>query len=132
MLFGSNVWRRIVGVDRHVVIEDVEIEGEDDLAVVVVDVRLSRGARAWATQIELCRRVRSLSARVRVRRGRHQDRPALGRPPPRRDGRCISTVLLVALSAPISTDGDRALFDAPGHLRGRKAPLVSLCRLVTG
>ena len=31
-MLGSNVWRRIVGVDRHVVIEDVEIEGEDDLS----------------------------------------------------------------------------------------------------
>ena len=45
MLFGSNVWRRIVGVDRHVVIEDVEIEGEDDEAAVVVHVRLRKGAR---------------------------------------------------------------------------------------
>jgi len=44
-LLGSNVWRRIVGVDRHVVIEDVEVEGEDDEAVVVVHVRLRKGAR---------------------------------------------------------------------------------------
>ena len=44
-MLGSNVWRRIVGVDRHVVIEDVEVEGEDDEAVVVVHVRLRKGAR---------------------------------------------------------------------------------------
>ena len=44
-MLGSNVWRRIVGVDHHVVIEDVEIEGEDDEAAVVVHVRLRKGAR---------------------------------------------------------------------------------------
>ena len=44
-MLGSNVWRRIVGVDRHVVIEDVEIEGEDNEAAVVVHVRLRKGAR---------------------------------------------------------------------------------------
>lgn len=44
-MLGSNVWRKIVGVDRGVVIEDVEVEGEDDEEVVVVHVRLRKGAR---------------------------------------------------------------------------------------
>ena len=44
-MLGSNVWRKIVGVDCGVVIEDVEVEGEDDEEVVVVHVRLRKGAR---------------------------------------------------------------------------------------
>lgn len=44
-MLGSNVWRKIVGVDHHVVIEDVEIEGEHDEEVVVVHVRLRKSAR---------------------------------------------------------------------------------------
>ncbi len=44
-LLASNVWRRIVGVDHGVVIEEVELEGEDDEAVVVVHVRMRKAGR---------------------------------------------------------------------------------------
>ena len=42
-MLGSNVWRKIIGVDRGVVIEDVE--GEDDEEVVVVHLRLRKDRR---------------------------------------------------------------------------------------
>ena len=44
-MLGSNVWRKIIGVDHGVVIEDVEVEGEDDEEVVVVQVRMRKGGR---------------------------------------------------------------------------------------
>ena len=44
-MLGSNVRRRIVGADHHVVIEDVELESEDSEAAAVVHVRLRKGAR---------------------------------------------------------------------------------------
>jgi transposase len=44
-LLGSNVWRKIIGVDHGVVIEDVEVDSEDDEEVVVVQVHMRKGGR---------------------------------------------------------------------------------------
>ena len=41
-MLGSNIWRGIVGVDRHVVIEDVEVD--EEVGEAVVHVRLHKGA----------------------------------------------------------------------------------------
>ena len=35
-LFGANVWRRVLGVDRATVIEDVDFDEESDTVVVHV------------------------------------------------------------------------------------------------
>ena len=44
-MLGSNVWRKIIGVDHGVVIEDVEVDSEDDEEVVVVQVHMRKGGR---------------------------------------------------------------------------------------
>ena len=44
-MLASNVWRKIVGVDRGVVIEDVEVEEDGEEEVVVVHVRLRKDRR---------------------------------------------------------------------------------------
>jgi transposase len=44
-LLASNVWRKIVGVDHGVVIEDIEVEEDGEDEVVVVHVRLRKDRR---------------------------------------------------------------------------------------
>jgi transposase len=44
-LLRANLWRKLIGVDYGVVIEEVEIEGEDGEEVVVVHVRLRKDRR---------------------------------------------------------------------------------------
>ena len=41
----ANLWRKLIGVDHGVVIEDVEVDSEDDEEVVVVQVHMRKGGR---------------------------------------------------------------------------------------
>ena len=47
-MFGANVWRRVLGVDRATVIEDVDFDEESDTVVVHVRPRARPSAAAGA------------------------------------------------------------------------------------
>ena len=44
-MLSANLWRKLIGVDHGVVIEDVEVDSEDDEEVVVVQVHMRKGGR---------------------------------------------------------------------------------------